>query len=200
MTAVDDDDVLMLKDEIKKLKYDFMENDIYYDGEMNVLKKSCVDEMKELRERVLYLEKVPMYLEWMKSGYKVTRHIPARDLVKMIEFGHPIESMSTYMRAEIGCENSWEVLASEEELMELCFSVAKMPVRNSNDDLVCVLFARIYGGIDENQGEEYLYYKKIENFQKYRDSVSSSHKSLYTNYFDRMEKVLKALYEAKLLR
>ena len=56
----------------------------------------------KLAERVLFLEKVPMYLKWFSIGYSKDRHIPVNDLIKMIgELCYSCESMGKYLRGVI---------------------------------------------------------------------------------------------------
>ncbi len=172
--------------------------------------ETMTNTLEKVRDRILYLEKYPMYLNWIAEGYSKDRHIPVNHMVKIFEnYSGNRNCLQAYM---FGAWNSWTVYASYEELLLLCVDLTNMP---SNRIIsFCGNSFAIYGGemkdaphLINNIGA-YSYEVKMEILKKYRSEwlpgqggnpPPGEDESFVLNYFDKVEKILVALKYLKIL-
>lgn len=173
--------------------------------EMTVIQEKVRKRYTILEDRILFLEKVPLLLSLIKDGIHGIEGISVKDLIKMIEHGfhfHLHDPYAFHRYISFGsCWNCWNEIASEEELLEISFFIAKNPLKLIGPSMIYITFAggvSIYGGINDNFEPVYhSYNKKIEQL---RDCRSKQPYSDHNKYFDRIENVLNALYKEKLLQ
>lgn len=196
----------LLLERIRVLEKKDYENQRVIETMMTTL-ETMTSTVEKVRDRILYLEKYPMYLNWIsEKGYSKDSHIPVKDLVKVFE-NYSGSCLNAYM---YGAWNSWTVYASYEELLILCLDLTNMP---SNRIIsFCGGSFGIYGGEMKdaliNNNGAYSYKVKMEILKKYRSEwlpgsggypPPGEDESFVINYFDKVEKILVALKDLKIL-
>jgi len=170
--------------------------------EMTVMREEVRKRNAVLDDRILFLEKVPLLLSLIKDG---SQGISVKDLIKMIEHGFYVflddpNAFNSYI--SINGWNCWNTRASEEELLEISFFIARKPMRFGTS-MIYIKFiggVSIYGGInDKFEADYHSYNKKMEQLRDCRSKFPNYYLD-HKKYFDSIENVLKALYKEKLLK